>query len=228
MTKKLPTPKARALLAKLEALAERGVNGEKANAQKKLAALKKRYDFTKKNDGGSDIFAGVFIAAPGPAAPIMRFDLADYDIANSVKWAIEKETGVPCLFRGGELCAQATADTANRLHEIAATVAADFAALWGQFKAAPGVNAADRGNFVLGLYEGMMDEARAGQLLPSRPKVEKIKRPKKNAVAPPAGLSVHPYTVAVNLGKQVRFCVPLVEIAGQLDEAVRPQLTEAA
>lgn len=29
MTKKLPTPKARELLAKLEALAQRGINGEK-------------------------------------------------------------------------------------------------------------------------------------------------------------------------------------------------------
>lgn len=39
------TDKARALKVKLEALAERGINGEKTSAQKKLKRLLTKYDF---------------------------------------------------------------------------------------------------------------------------------------------------------------------------------------
>src|SRR5437868_5521454 len=42
---KSPNEKARALFKKLQALAERGIDGEKISAQKKLARLKARFDF---------------------------------------------------------------------------------------------------------------------------------------------------------------------------------------
>lgn len=222
--KKLPTPKARELLAKLEALAERGVNGERDNAIKKLRILRQRYDFTKANAGGTDIFKGVFITSPGPAAPIIAFDSADFDIANAVKWAIETETHIPCLYRSGQLCAQAAPSTANRLHEIAATVYGSFVKLWAQFKASPQVNPADRGNFILGLYEGMMNEERTNEALPGRAHVDKVKRARKRDVAAVPGLAVHPYAVAVKLGRQIRFCVPFADIAGELDKTIRGEL----
>lgn len=221
--KPLAPPKARELLAKLTALAERGVNGEKANAKRKLAALKRRFDFATVNTGGADIFDGVFLRS-SVAAPIIRFDSTDFDIANAVKWALESETKIPCVFRGGELLAEAEPQTANRLHDIAGTLTASFAALWRQFAAAPIVNQADRANFVAGLYDGMMDEARTGQQLPKRAEPGKLKRAKRRSVALPAGVSLHPYSVAVKLGRQIRFSAPLESLAGELQATIAGQI----
>ena len=66
--------------------------------------------------------------------------------------------------------AEATPATARRLEEIALHIASSFRALLDKFSAVGGVSADDRGVFVRGLYDGMMNEARnAGQPLPSRP-----------------------------------------------------------
>lgn len=225
MKDKTPAPpKARELKAKLEALAERGVNGEAKVAKAKLRRLLKRYDFTAKNDGGTDIFNGIFVPARGEAAPVIRFAVEDFDIANAVKWAIENATRIPCLFRDGQLMAEAAPTTAARLHGIAATIAGNFAHLWAQFKSTPGVSPADRANFILGLYEGMMDETRRGEALPSRAHQEKIKRAKKRDLARPAGLALHPYTVAAGLGRQVRFSTAIDEIAGELRQAMKGEI----
>ena len=217
-------PKARELKAKLEALAERGVNGEAKVAKAKLRRLLKRYDFTVENNGGTDIFNGVFVPARGEAAPVICFAVEDFDIANAVKWAIENATKIRCLFRNGQLMAEAAPTTAARLHGIAATIAGSFAQLWAQFKATPGVSPADRANFILGLYEGMMDETRRGEALPSRAHQEKIKRARKRDLARPAGLALHPYTVAARLGRQVRFSTAIEEIAGELGQAMKGEI----
>ncbi len=217
------TPKVRALLAKLQAMAERGLNGERDVALAKLTRLKSRYDLTAPDPNGPDLFAGVYRTA-STAKLVMRFEAGNFDVASSVKWAIENTTGVQCLFRDGQLYAQSTSATAAKLRGIASTVAASFGQLWDQFKATPGVNPADRGNFMLGLYDGMMQEGRHNEPLPSRPRGKRSAKAKKRAVGQAVGLNIHPYTVALNLGRQIRFCVPLGDIAGELDRAVKGQL----
>src|SRR5438876_10758376 len=53
--------KARALLEKLQALAERGIDGEKISAQKKIARLKSRLDFSLPDPAETlDLFVGSF------------------------------------------------------------------------------------------------------------------------------------------------------------------------
>lgn len=217
------TPKARALLVKLTALAERGVNGEKANAKRSLARLKRIFDFTAPDTGGSDVFAGVFLRST-VAAPVIRFEPADFDIANSIKWAIEAATPIRCLFRGGELLAEAAPPTANRLHDIAGQLSAGFASLWAKFAASPGVNAGDRPNFIAGLYDGMMDDVRTNTPLPTRAARQVKPRAKAKTLGCPAGISPHPYSVAVGLGRQVRFSVPLDTIAAELQAKVAAQI----
>ena len=217
-----PTPGARALLAKLQALAERGFNGEKTAAEAKLARLLKRYDWTVPDPKGPDLFAGTFETA-FEAAPIMQFG-NDWQLATAVKQGIEAATPIRCLFRGGELLAQAAPSTANRLHDIAATVAASFGQLWKQFAQAPGAHPGDRGNFIMGLTDGMLDLERKGEQLPSRAHIEKVKRARKKDVAAPAGLALHPYTVAAHLGRQVRFSVPVEALAGQLEKSVKGEI----
>lgn len=138
MTANLKTAnsKARALLNKLQALAERGIDGEKISAQKKIARLKARFDFT----------------APDP-------------------------TETP----------------------------------------------------VIGLYDGMMNEVRnVGQRLPSRPRSTKMPKGKKRVVIRATGLHIHPYTVAVSLGKQIRFSVPLEQIASELEAVIQGKITWGA
>jgi len=208
------TTKARALLAKLEALAERGIDGEQAAALRKVDKLRKRYDFDAPvQRENADLFSGSF--QRGTVAESLG-RIPEHDIADACKWAIERATGIPCLFRGGELLAEAKPVTAAKLRVIAGTVADSFRALWAQFVQVPGVNGAERALFVRGLWDSMMGDVRAeGQPLPARAKV-KLKRGQKAG----AGVALHPYAVAVGLGRSIRFSVPLPDIANQLDRAV--------
>lgn len=147
--------KARKLLAKLQELAERGIDGEREVAKRKLARLKSRLDFTAPDPAskGPDLFAGVFQRGSF-GVEIHCFTAEDFDIANCVKWAIETAAKVPCSYRDGHLIAEATAGTANRLARVALHIAESFRALADKFKALPGADAKDRPVFVMGLYDG--------------------------------------------------------------------------
>ncbi len=79
----------------------------------------------------------------------------------------------------------------------------------------------------MGLYDGMMNETRnAGQPLPSRLGLARRQRGRKRAAPLAAGLHVHPYTLAVGLGKQIRFSAPVEEIAAELEGALRKCLPQ--
>jgi hypothetical protein len=216
--------KARALLKKLQALAERGIDGERFSAQRKIARLKRRFDFTLPDPSETpDLFHGTFKHAT-KTRQIYVFAREEFDVANSVKWAIESATRIPCLFRDRELHAEAAAPTARRLTDIAAHIANSFRTLLKQFNAVEGVGVNDRCAFVMGLYDGMMNEPRSvGQRLPSRGIGTKTRKGRKKTASHSAGVHIHPYTVAFSLGKQIRFSVPLEQLAAEL-EAVRDKL----
>lgn len=212
-----PTPAARKLFDKLTALAEQGINGERDAAKLKLERLKGKYDFTQP-DPQEMLFSGKFIQASA-ATSIRTFKPWEMDTANAVKWAIENAAGIPCVFRSGELLAQANTPTAARLKDIAGTIANGFDTLWARYESAPGAMPSDRSSFVLGLYEGMMGEHRENEALPAR-RVPKQKRGVKIA----AGMTIHPYTIGAGLGTQIRFCVPLGEIAGELERTIKGEI----
>ena len=221
------TPTARRLRVKLEVLAERGVDGEQTLAKAKLARLLKQYDFNAPvQEDVRNLFKGVFIKSYGFTEPIARLDPWALDVAGFVKWAIENRCDIPCLFKNGELHAQATPPAARQLTVIAKAITDAFTILWDQFRAAPGVNLADRGNFLLGLYEGMMGDERSGEALPKRAEPWKPAKAKKKAVAHVAGVTLHPYSVAVALGRQITFCVPLDSISQQLTDTIRGAIPE--
>ena len=221
---KTSTLKARALLVKLQALADRGIDGEKATAKRKLAQLKAAYDFALPDaENKDDIFSGRYQAKRGASVTVAT--IADIEIGNFVKWAIASATGVECLFRGHQLVAEVNATSARRLKGVATTIANGFQELWARFAAVPGVDPAERAAFFAGLYDGMMGEVRAqGQPLPGRRGVKPLRKPGKHAVGRVAGLHVHPYTVAVGLGKQIRFSVPLETIVGELETLVKREI----
>jgi hypothetical protein len=220
--------KARDLLGKLERLADPANGGtpdEIAAAKRKLQRLKDRFNFTAPVPADTmDIFAGLNSKRKmSRAAHVYTFQSADFDVASSVKWAIEKATGIPCVFRGGELLAQAAPGTANKLAEVALHITLSFQTLLEQLSRLNGVTTSDRKLFVRGLYDGMMNDGRAmGEPLPARATARlKPTKAKKGAVAPSPGLAIHPYTIALSLGKQVRFAVPLEEITAELERATQ-------
>lgn len=221
--------KARALLKKLEALAERGVDGEKISAQGKIARLKARFDFTVNDPtGGCDLFFGNFKRS-ATARRVYTFRADEFDLANAVKWAIESATEIPCVYRDGDLLAEANPATVKRLVDIATHIAGTFRALLEKFSAVYGVKLHDRTAFVMGLYDGMMNEARnAGQRLPSPAGTKRRVKVKKNAVTHAPGLHIHPYTIALSLGKQIRFSAPLTQMAAELDGVIQKHLTHAS
>ena len=224
-----PNSKAWALLQKLQALAERGIEGERIAAQIKLARLKARFDLGEPGPADTpDLFSGNFKRA-SKARRIYSFASNEFDVANSVKWAVESATKIPCVYRNSELLAEATASTAKRLEEIAIHIAHSFRALLEKFGAVDGVNVHDRGVFVMGLYDGMMNETRdVGQRLPSRASIPKTRKVKKKVATQPHGhgLHIHPYTVGLSLGKQIRFSAPLEQITAELDAVTRKHLVQ--
>jgi hypothetical protein len=218
--------KARAMLEKLQALAERGVDGEKAVAQRKLLRLKARFDFSAPDPNETpDLFSGSFHSSRN-AVHVFSFKSDEIDIANSVKWAIERATHIPCFFRNEDLLAEATIKTSKRLTEIATHIALSFRALIKQFGAIDGVNMKDRGVFIMGLYDGMMNETRAdGQRLPSR--MERVRKNKmKKTIGPDQKpiLNIHPYSIGLSLGKQIRFSASIEQISAELDAITRKHL----
>jgi hypothetical protein len=212
-----------ALFRKLHALAERGVDGEREVARRKLARLQARYDFTTPAIAeGPDLFSGRF-SRSCTARHIYAFKNTETALASSVKWAIEAATKVCCLHRGTDLLAEATPATARRLSRISDHIAQSFRVLLERFYALDGLTAADRSAFLMGLYDGMMNEVRdPGQRLPGRANAAKKRRGRASAGGNAAGIQAHPYSIAVSLGRQIRFSAPLEQIAAEL-EAVAPK-----
>ncbi len=211
------------LFHKLQALADRGVDGEREVARGKLARLQARYDFRDPAlEDAPDLFSGRFNRS-STARRVYSFTSNETAIASSVKWAIEAATKVSCWHRGTDLLAEATPATARRLTEISNHIAQSFRVLLNRFCALDGVTVADQSAFLMGLYDGMMNEMREpGQRLPGRSNSMKRRKVKTASTNKAAGVQAHPYSIAVSLGKQIRFAAPLEQIAAEL-EAVAPK-----
>jgi len=213
----------RALREKLQALAERGVNGERDAAKAKLANLEAQYDFSVPvQKPTADLFFGNF--EPSGRATFVCELGNDPEIANAAKWAIETACDIDCSYRNGnQLFAEATARTAQRLAKIADTITRGITELWTKLSA-NGVQPSDKNNFILGLYDGMMNDSRPiGQPLPSKVS-PKLGKKKKRSITSATGLNIHPYSLALNLGRQIRFCVPIEEVTNQLEQKIKGEI----
>ena len=122
-----------------------------------------------------------------------------------------------------DLLAEAAPGTANKLAKVALHITQSFQTLLDKLSKLNGVTTSDRTLFVRGLYDGMMNDGRGiGEPLPARAAAHvKRTKAKKGAVAPPPGLAIHPYTVALSLGQQIRFATPLEEITAVLERATQ-------
>ncbi len=215
---KHPTEKVVLLREKLQALAARGVNGEATSAQAKLERLEKRYNFSIHIRLQKDIFAGIVVAPDGTARHVLT--IADFDVANATKWALEGATGAQCGFRGSDLVANASQGSIVKLEGIARVIVAAVETLWGQFRKAPGIQPADRALFIRGLLDGMLNEHSQGEALPRQICTQKLAKAGKKTVARPAGISLHPYSVAYPLGKDIRFSTDIDDVSHRLNAAI--------
>jgi len=58
----------------------------------------------------------------------------------------------------------------------------------------------------------------------SRPGSTKMPKGKRPALTRATGIHIHPYTVAVSLGKQIRFSAPLEQIAAELEAVTQGKI----
>lgn len=229
--KPLPSKAARTLRRSLSSLAQRGVGGEADNARQKLARLESRFDFTAPEpDDPEDIFANVEITfIPGDYRELFHYEPAEVTAAAFVKWALETRFKVSGLFRQNGTapalwieCSDASLPT---MRHLAGIIRSAFAELWREYLKTPGVEAGCRRAFELGIYDGMMDDPREhAQLLPpATVRVDKTKRKTKRKAkakspAIPPGVAIHPYTLAVELGRKVRLSTPIGEVIAELTD----------
>lgn len=222
---KPPTPKARTLRRKLAALAERGIDGEMAEAKRKLAKLEAAFDFSIPEWDAKDLFGQFKYTPSAEARQVWRTVGFEPHLSNAVKWTITEATGIECQFRNcAELWANANPTTSRRLTGIASQLSVAFEALWKQFREA-GAHPADEGNFYAGLSDGACGHVRTGTLLPTRPgKPEKARKAGRKALAKAPGLTAHAYTVGATLGKSVRFSASMEQLSGELESAIKGQI----
>lgn len=210
-----PTRNAWKLRKALQALVERGIEGEAETAGRKLHRLESRYDFSAGEM--ESLFSGKFHRS-GRAVFLTLFEPGEMTVAGFVKWAIENGTKIPAIWRNDGLWVEADSESLPRLQRLADTVRIAFVELWRNFAAAPGVRSGDRQLFMLGLYDGMMaDSWQAGKALPVSAPAKNEKRGKSVART---GLTLHPYSVAVELGQGIRFNTPIAELTDQLSATV--------
>jgi hypothetical protein len=220
--KRKATKSIRDKLAKLDMLASLpGTPHEGQRARELADKIRARYDVTAPDQDRRDIFAGVFLREAANNIPIAVS--VDPHLDNAVKWAIEERTGIPCNFRAGQLCAAAAPATARKLEAIAVQVTGKFAALWAEYESKCVVWPCDYSLFVRALYDGMMnDERPAGEPLQSRGTPPKRRQRKEKSQA--SELNVHPYSVAVSLGRMIRIDEPSEAVVAALRERISAAL----
>jgi hypothetical protein len=215
------TDKAWSTWRKLQELVERGIGGERDSAAKKLARLEAQFDFSVPEDEGENLFSGTF-ARSESAEFLTTIPPNETDIGAFIKWAIENATGLPTLWRQDGLWIEAESESLRQLRHIADVIRRGFSELWQTFAKLPDTKANDRRTFMLGLYDGMMsDEWQKGKPLPtSTPRKQKKTRAKKRTLAKAPAIALHPYSVALDMGRRIRLSVPLESINAELQDRI--------
>ena len=217
-----PTPAARKLHALISALLDSPAPGEAAAAKVKLERLCAKYDFSLPDPEGADLFAQHIQRQRGDARPLADFPQDGTEAGSFIKWALEHAFGIEGHWRGTMLCVDAHRSSLAALGKITDTLKESFDTLWRQFAAIPGATRHDCRNFIRGLYDGMMrDEKRVGELLPQAAALKPVRvRGKKGAVAL-TGLAIHPYHVALDLGRKIRCQLPIAEVTHALETQIQ-------
>lgn len=225
-----------ALRRRIQALCDSPIAGEAASARRQLARLEARYSFVVE-PVGTDIFnMSQARVVAGDARLLFAFEFGETDVAMMAKHAIEQRFRLNAAIRTVQWKTSVWVDAAPEsmpaLQTVATTIRSHFVRLWQRLTESSDVTVGDRSAFMRGLYDGMMDEERkAGERLPARRAAmpaKVSKRRGKKAVAIRPALGVHPYELALPLGRNIRFAATVEENESMLADAIGGHLEEKA
>lgn len=217
-------------------MAERGTIHEVAIAEIKLASLRSRYDFSVSPTAAAinpeeDLFSSAARIRPDRKASrrLMVFDIKDTSIGNYAKWVLMEGFQIDGVWRNiargtaTALYVGAKAEDIPHLRHIAEVVIERFKNLWKTFFETTGADSSDEPAFYAGLYDGLMREPRkAGQAVPRRNGRAKKGRGKAPPTSTDMKVRPHAYSIALELGAQIRLNKPLGQITSLLDDLVAP------
>jgi hypothetical protein len=156
---------------------------------------------------------------------LMVFNMQDAPIGSFVKWVLLNGFQIDGVWRavargnGTALYVGAKKEDLPFLRHIAEVLSDRFKNLWAHFRECGGTDPNDEPSFYAGLYDGLMREARkAGKAVPARNRRGKQSRPKPAAKSTETNVRPHVYSIAVELGAQIRLHGPLERITSSLDE----------
>ncbi len=213
---------------------EHGTKHEAAVAIAKIASLKKRYDFDisplpNGEEPVEDLFSVAAHVRPDSTGMrrLVVFEMHEAAIGNFVKWVLAeglKINGVWRTVKGSNstaLYVGARVEDLPHLRHIASVVSERFKSLWNHFSKTTGADSYDEPSFHAGLYDGLMREPRKpGRAAPGRtPKRKRGRAAKKPAVTTDT-VRPHAYSVALDLGAQIRINRSLGQITALLDVLV--------
>jgi hypothetical protein len=220
-------------------MAERGTKHEAAVAEMKLASLRARYDFSVSpaaatKDPENDLFSNAARIRPDQrnSRRLIVFDIKDAPIGNFVKWVLLNGFQIDGVWRaaasgkGTALYVGAKNEDLPALRHIAEVVSDRFKNLWRRFCETTGANCNDEPGFYAGLYDGLMGETRkAGKAIPARNRSAKKSRSKVPVKSADTNVRPHVYSIALELGAEIRLNSPLDRITTLLDYLLDTQVT---
>lgn len=220
------------LRIKLRALAARGIEGEATAAAAKLTRLEARYDFSAPaipEQQAGDIFAGISIPYDDEARNVATLGAQECDVAPFVAWALGSGCRIETTLRSGRdwqthVAAHVPLGSLAHVGRLAEHIATGFRGAWSCVLASSAVRAQDRTLFLRGLLDGMTgDERQSGERLRNASTPTKAPKGKRRTIVA-SGIAVHPYTLALDLGRRIRLSAPAEEIATVIEEATRGQI----
>ena len=227
-----PPPNVHGRYVRLLAMAERGTKHEAVVAEMKLASLRGRYDFSASpgaasTDPDDDLFSNAARIRPDQKnrRRLIVFDMQDAPIGNFVKWVLLNGFQIDGVWRATArgkataLYVGAKKEDLPALRHVAEVVSDRFKNLWRRFCETTGADSNDEPGFYAGLYDGLMRETRkAGRAIPARNR--SAKKSRRKAPMKSAGTNVRPhvYSIALELGAEIRLNRPLDRITSLLDD----------
>jgi hypothetical protein len=219
----------------LEALVERGVGGEAQNAAKKLAHIVHYFDFRKPKAADlKDIFAGIAktLKTDAEARHLVTFERGDIELASWVQWSVANGLKIETKQRQSpdnwriSIHAHVAIGQLKTVAKLAAKVGKSFASAWHSFQTKTHAPLSDRRVFFSGLYAGMMDDERKPGEQIAPPIVSRAKAPRGKQTV--GAVAVHPYELAIILGRAMRLDTKPGRIEAMIEQATRRALAAKA
>ena len=230
-----PPPNVRGRYVRLLAMVERGTKHEALVAEMKLASLRHRYDFSvflaaEPTDPEDDLFSNAARIRPDQKRRLLIvFNMKDAPIGNFAKWVLLNGFQIDGVWRATAsgkataLYVGAKKEDLPALRNIAQVVSDRFKNLWRRFSETTGADSNDEPGFYAGLYDGLMRETRkAGNAIPARNRGAKKSRRKAPVKSAETSVRPHVYSIALELGAEIRLNKPLERITSLLDDLLDP------